>query len=1128
LLLFTDSIYYCVEDLMELQRRRSLVGKRTIIVSCEHDYSDLVAGTHSLPALFPDFIPRDEGTLEKSKDSAGDWKINILLKGNKHRYEHGTLNDTSNSSFMNIINKYMVVSSAGTYKVSVFELKRTVQKVPLKTSVPVKVTTGSAKSVPSQKAVREPPHAGSTKSTQKSCDSSTQTDQTAQHSGEVRENVVKCSPKQKTADKINQQIDDHYIDWVVGNSIQENNVSHRAEGTICEAEPSDDLLPGDDDELARCLVFCYLLIRFLANTDLDYSSWVDGIVETNSDSSASTDATTFLTNDDNMSTITDFTSFESISSEATTSNIDSGHEEEEQETPTYPKPCLSRSAVSVLAAYDKLKEMNIDPNDLVFAGPVGIYVGPGADLKAGPGSVGIPISIGMVLHRAGLINQETKVSTQVRQAIIGEVIRSKFKEETVLSMSLVSTVPVWICFAAPHHLLHFGLSTHTSQQLIIDAEWSLRWQCKHRFDPVKIGMLWEKFRRDNWFAPSKPLCEVDQAVLHKHFPRTCYGLTDLKMPDNLIMCTSRSECSRELVRQYEAHSGSVNVAVVDMSKSSCFDLLPCAEYHRGYTYQIGPSFAQRPTAFCPCPKHAARAFIGRQLGTKGLDYSQQRYETQEDIFLAFEANVNVAFHDEGRQDLKHSSLQTFEEWISTYHGNMKTKFYQEKEVVDLQIRSITSDVEIIPKLELCGIVLPGADYPAKVKDPRAISNRNVAFKLGCVGITATLGKLTSSLFAEYGPYYKPEAIAEDLSNHKVVVNNDLIGLSCLTMDYSRFDGHTTQLTKNTVVRCYELLGNVFQSLIAESLDGNERWYEFLQLLQTRKFTTCKVAGSKGSLLSDYAGKWTFHILGSVASGDMDTTLGNTILNMSVYLTALSRSNLTRDRFFARFTGDDGLVVGPNADIDALRLQMVAVSTEIGHNLDVQRNYLSEPGTAPQFCSRWLLPVLHGDRIVFKSMRAPGRVLMRLGHTVTRCPNQAYRNGLLKSKCLSELAWCRDVPVVKSMAAAILSRPEVLSANIRFDNDTEYKMAEDLGLGSDATYWSEDVRGRRRKLSELAKRISVEEMNTSDEIRRAYHYCFGVSPEEQLAMEDYLRRTCVHNLAELDDTMFANLLDERFC
>lgn len=220
-----------------------------------------------------------------------------------------------------------------------------------------------------------------------------------------------------------------------------------------------------------------------------------------------------------------------------------------------------------------------------------------------------------------------------------------------------------------------------------------------------------------------------------------------------------------------------------------------------------------------------------------------------------------------------------------------------------------------------------------------------------------------------------------------------------------------------------------------NFDAHESWEA---LRAQNKYYERRIRGDKCELLRilrwrlKYKGKtrngWRYTSDGRRVSGDYDTSLGNTTVNLAFIAGVMSRARVPQNRWNVVADGDDCVVV-----LSRRYLQSFLTSLEHAARwgMDTRIEFISDDINDVEFCQGKVLDLGFEKRLI----RKPGRVLQRAGVCLRKFTGNGYRKWLYSvGEC--ELACNAGVPILQEYAEMLMrcsgvskgiSNPEVTAA-----------------------------------------------------------------------------------------------------
>lgn len=553
---------------------------------------------------------------------------------------------------------------------------------------------------------------------------------------------------------------------------------------------------------------------------------------------------------------------------------------------------------------------------------------------------------------------------------------------------------------------------------------------------------------------------------------------------------------------------------------------------------IGPAFAVQDGCQGACDHGARRGFAMRQLrapqkGLKAEPAAVREFATLLKSEIERRSLIRPA------QDVH---LNTIREWAAETASKQVEKFFRVEWDVWMDQLAITNamPVEGFMKTEFQGNVQPGA-LETEPKDNRFISNDHPARKAGFIGISKTIMGLMTYWFPEMKSKMSPKEQDADLAAWMTRNANSPEGADALEAgewDYSRMDSSTVNKLKEAVeTHGYEPVLQAVMDLIP-NLDVEPRLRAFRRALncrRVRKFTM----RSKASGLALFVAM----ISGTVASGDFDTTLMNTPINLIIVLLAIlalaargitdgpmwQQGCLEISQSHISVAGDDGRIVSATKGYVALFLdEVVHQAARLGYIVEAKMALVSGLNNRVTFCSR--IPIIVKDdalgSYIVKSIRMPSRIFARIGWTSKQgVTNEKQRCRLQAAVAMCELADCThptegSMPILGALAEGIMSAPRMRGAHPLFDKDSAFRYMKAVGR-NDAPA---DVIAAANTLGRSASR---RRKRPSTRLREAFYEATGITPQEQYDEEQALLRTLVQGRVYYTSHTLENLLRQEW-
>jgi len=578
------------------------------------------------------------------------------------------------------------------------------------------------------------------------------------------------------------------------------------------------------------------------------------------------------------------------------------------------------------------------------------------------------------------------------------------------------------------------------------------------------------------------------------------------------------------------------------------------------TRQIGPSFTTKPLCAQTCFANLLVAFITRQAGGKPREGGPLVAHNVDELPDAMTRMISgyknsdplsrVVLASRTAEDNEFTAnatqLPTFQQWLQGYGGQAAAKMIemhlriQQNEREMANVTDVNKYITGFVKLEFHGEEENGL---ACHSEPRIISDRCVDFKYNGIGVTKQLSKILQEVTPCYAVYDNPRKVADDIAAYINFHGTDLVARNT---DYSRMDGSTCQRVKEQVNECYKKLFDIIENCPTTAVDNrtlNARQSFFASLDQAQ----ISPYNLPYKQQFGWTERMTGYTLGTVASGDFHTTIGNTLLNLLINFQALEEVSKLLNRrlvhgedFFLRVTGDDGLLLTTPEIAEEYDQQVVQIAEQYGMSLKIEEANV-EPKTKERqmaFCSHIFIPTMEGVMV----MRPLKRSLTRIGWSLNK---QLDSKGLLKAKALSELTWAEKVPVVGAFYTALFN--EVQTADIALERGTRFKLYSHItgGTETELNRFRQDIFGNLKpRLALLSeKKINKNDMTKaikryasqfstgqkdfltpSREARIGFCNLTGISIDAQRELEDRFSTASRSNLLANLPIDFLNWLD----
>jgi len=270
------------------------------------------------------------------------------------------------------------------------------------------------------------------------------------------------------------------------------------------------------------------------------------------------------------------------------------------------------------------------------------------------------------------------------------------------------------------------------------------------------------------------------------------------------------------------------------------------------------------------------------------------------------------------------------------------------------------------------------------------------------------------------------------------------------------------------------------------------------------------------------------IYGTVASGDMDTTLGNTLTIIIIWVITLSRHGINLDQVFLRVAGDDSLILLPSELLDVVLKEAELAYRQFGLPVKLASGDFFDQSAPPQFCSKMFIPYEHEGELRVRHFRLLSRSIIRFGWTVIPNLREREKLGLLRAKALSEMTWASGFPVMGAYFAATLARPEVSGADLVLSREMvrnvvtgNVPVVDELTDRSDCSGQRERLRKRQAKA--ILKRAPVSSPEPEPGLRAAFAVLTGIPVEHQLMLEETLAGYASRGTVQIPDSAFMGLI-----
>jgi hypothetical protein len=325
------------------------------------------------------------------------------------------------------------------------------------------------------------------------------------------------------------------------------------------------------------------------------------------------------------------------------------------------------------------------------------------------------------------------------------------------------------------------------------------------------------------------------------------------------------------------------------------------------------------------------------------------------------------------------SRMTRDEFVNRYTGAKKRKYEQAKEALDaIGLHDRHFVLQAFVKAERRDM--------DKIKDPRMIQARSPYANIEIGTFIAPIEhKLKATKIKGMKDWW-----AKGMNHAKVakVIFTKMQRFRdgvVVSLDCSRFDKHVKSYQLKAVYRLY--------SKIYDD-DPELRWMTE-KLIKSRGWT-------RGGI--------RYTINGKRASGDQDTSLGNSIIMVAMVIACCSRLGLKYDILN---DGDDNLLFIERDSLPAIQ-QMVEMFREMGHTLTVEK----VADKMEDIVFRQSKPVLVGDK--WRMIRDPFKVLKSVAVVYKHCQHMKYGLKYLKFVIAQELQLSAGVPLLQPVLASLVA------------------------------------------------------------------------------------------------------------
>lgn len=376
--------------------------------------------------------------------------------------------------------------------------------------------------------------------------------------------------------------------------------------------------------------------------------------------------------------------------------------------------------------------------------------------------------------------------------------------------------------------------------------------------------------------------------------------------------------------------------------------------------------------------------------------------------------------------------------VASYQGAWRSKYQKAWETfLEFGLRRQDAIISMFVKDDL--------EMGVPSKAPRAIQFRKPVFALEQGRFTKAIEKWFYSLKDEFGTIIVAKADGFTVASNLIKKSSCFSNPVYLMLDASKFDAHVSKEWLRLCLKIYKSLMPV-------------KYHRKMQLLWSQTFNNRGFTKRGVQYLTS----------GTRMSGDMDTSLGNSIIMYLMLTFYLKRHNIKHSLMV---NGDDSLVVINMSDLS--KAQDISLFKQLGFNMKFE--YTRDIHKA-EFCQSRLIFTDYGPTMA----RNPARIM---GRTSWSTQNFSRQRGIdyIHTLGLCERAASWGVPVASSMATKMI----------------EYtKNGKKLSLGPWMDEWFQIVN----------KPWRTGEPIISLETRISFEKAWDMTPAEQIACEN----SCVVN------------------
>lgn len=289
------------------------------------------------------------------------------------------------------------------------------------------------------------------------------------------------------------------------------------------------------------------------------------------------------------------------------------------------------------------------------------------------------------------------------------------------------------------------------------------------------------------------------------------------------------------------------------------------------------------------------------------------------------------------------------------------------------------------------------------------------------------------------------------------------------IDASRFDQHVSR-------ECLEWEHSVYRALNGDP--------EFAHYLSWQLVNRGFVRAHDGTI--------KYSVEGSRMSGDMNTALGNCLIMCALVWEYMHSLDITVDDFALANNGDDCVVIFEDYNLTKFMDKLEGYFLDYGFEMTVEAPVYELEGI--EFCQ--CHPVYTPDGYIMVRNENVARSKDLITFKYAECSTRAGWDLLRRAISEGGLSLAGNIPVMNEFYAALGRGAENACVNLRNHRSSERKLR---GNRYDSTYQS-GVTG----FDMLAVGMSPKFETPCDETRLSFWRAFGLSPDEQEALEQEYR------------------------